>query len=239
MDIKVMPAGDSALVVEVGNEINEAVNEKVHALAKKIRQENIPGITEMIPTFRSLLVSYDMLQISYSKLSVMLSVLSRELEMNQAAHHRIVKIPCCYGARFGADLTDMERLTGLSREEIIELHSSVDYKIYMLGFLPGFVYLGGLDKRLEVPRLDTPRVRIGKGAVGIGGNQTGIYPMDSPGGWRLIGGTPVDLYDPEREDPVLLRAGEYIRFVPISIMDYYDIRQEILKGTYSLDVIQE
>ncbi len=239
MDIKVMPAGDSALVVEFGNEINEAVNEKVHALAKKIRQENIPGITEMIPTFRSLLVSYDMLQISYSKLSVMLSVLSRELEMNQAAHHRIVKIPCCYGARFGADLTDMERLTGLSREEIIELHSSVDYKIYMLGFLPGFVYLGGLDKRLEVPRLDTPRVRIGKGAVGIGGNQTGIYPMDSPGGWRLIGGTPVDLYDPEREDPVLLRAGEYIRFVPISIMDYYDIRQEILKGTYSLDVIQE
>lgn len=239
MDIKVMPAGDSALVVEFGNEINEAVNEKVHALAKKIRQENIPGITEMIPTFRSLLVSYDMLQISYSKLSVMLSVLSRELEMNQAAHHRIVKIPCCYGARFGADLTDMERLTGFSREEIIELHSSVDYKIYMLGFLPGFVYLGGLDKRLEVPRLDTPRVRIGKGAVGIGGNQTGIYPMDSPGGWRLIGGTPVDLYDPEREDPVLLRAGEYIRFVPISIMDYYDIRQEILKGTYSLDVIQE
>lgn len=239
MDIKVMPAGDSALVVEFGNEINEAVNEKVHALAKKIRQENIPGITEMIPTFRSLLVSYDMLQISYSKLSVMLSVLSRELEMNQAAHHRIVKIPCCYGARFGADLTDMERLTGLSREEIIELHSSVDYKIYMLGFLPGFVYLGGLDKRLEVPRLDTPRVRIGKGAVGIGGNQTGIYPMDSPGGWRLIGGTPVDLYDPEREDPVLLRAGEYIRFVPISIMDYYDIRQEILKGTYSLDAIQE
>lgn len=239
MDIKVMPAGDSALVVEFGNEINEAVNEKVHALAKKIRQENIPGITEMIPTFRSLLVSCDMLQISYSKLSVMLSVLSRELEMNQAAHHRIVKIPCCYGARFGADLTDMERLTGLSREEIIELHSSVDYKIYMLGFLPGFVYLGGLDKRLEVPRLDTPRVRIGKGAVGIGGNQTGIYPMDSPGGWRLIGGTPVDLYDPEREDPVLLRAGEYIRFVPISIMDYYDIRQEILKGTYSLDVIQE
>ena len=239
MDIKVMPAGDSALVVEFGNEINEAVNEKVHALAKKIRQENIPGITEMIPTFRSLLVSCDMLQISYSKLSVMLSVLSRELEMNQAAHHRIVKIPCCYGARFGADLTDMERLTGLSREEIIELHSSVDYKIYMLGFLPGFVYLGGLDKRLEVPRLDTPRVRIGKGAVGIGGNQTGIYPMESPGGWRLIGGTPVDLYDPEREDPVLLRAGEYIRFVPISIMDYYDIRQEILKGTYSLDVIQE
>ena len=239
MDIKVMPAGDSALVVEFGNEINEAVNEKVHALAKKIRQKNIPGITEMIPTFRSLLVSYNMLQISYSKLSVMLSVLSRELEMNQGAHHRIVKIPCCYGARFGADLTDMERLTGLSREEIIELHSSVDYKIYMLGFLPGFVYLGGLDKRLEVPRLDTPRVRIGKGAVGIGGNQTGIYPMDSPGGWRLIGGTPVDLYDPEREDPVLLRAGEYIRFVPISIMDYYDIRQEILKGTYSLDVIQE
>ena len=133
----------------------------------------------------------------------------------------------------------MEKLTGLDRDEIIAIHSATDYKIYMLGFLPGFVYLGGLDKRIEVPRLKTPRVKIRKGAVGIGGNQTGIYPMDSPGGWRLMGATPIDLYDENRETPILLAAGEYIRFVPISILDYYDIRQEILKGTYRLEVVEE
>lgn len=123
--------------------------------------------------------------------------------------------------------------------EIIKIHSSVDYKIYMMGFLPGFVYLGGLDKRIEMPRLKSPRVRILPGAVGIGGNQTGVYPLASPGGWRLMGGTPVDFYDPYREDPILCKAGEYIRFVPITIGDYYDIRHMIVKGEYQVEVVEE
>lgn len=109
----------------------------------------------------------------------------------------------------------------------------------MMGFLPGFVYLGGLDKRIEMPRLKSPRVRILPGAVGIGGNQTGVYPLASPGGWRLMGGTPVDFYDPYREDPILCKAGEYIRFVPITIGDYYDIRHMIVKGEYQVEVVEE
>lgn len=133
----------------------------------------------------------------------------------------------------------MEKHTGLTRDEIIAIHSSVDYKIYMLGFLPGFVYLGGLDKRLEMPRMTTPRVKIQPGAVGIGGSQTGVYPLTSPGGWRLMGGTPVDFYDPDRENPILCQAGEYIRFVPISIDDYYDIRREVVKGTYQVEAVEE
>ena len=121
-------------------------------------------------------------------------------------------------------------------EEVIERHSCVDYRVYMMGFLPGFAYLGGLDKRLEMPRLKTPRVKIPAGAVGIGGSQTGVYPMDSPGGWRLIGGTPVDFYNPEREEPILCRAGDYIRFVPITMDDYYDIRHMILRREYRVEV---
>ena len=126
----------------------------------------------------------------------------------------------------------MEAYTGLDRDEIIAIHSSVDYRIYMMGFLPGFVYLGGLDKRIEMPRLKTPRVKILPGAVGIGGSQTGVYPVASPGGWRLLGGTPVEFYDPGRKEPVLCKAGEYIRFVPITINDYYDIRRMVSKGEY-------
>ena len=114
-----------------------------------------------------------------------------------------------------------------------------ELKIYMLGFLPGFVYLGGLDKRLEMPRLKIPRIKIQPGAVGIGGNQTGVYPLASPGGWRLLGGTPVDFYNPDREEPVLCSAGEYIRFIPITIDDYYDIRRMIQKGSYKVVTEEE
>lgn len=239
MDIKIMAAGDSALVAEFGNKIDEKINACVHALAEKIEKQHMDGVKEVVPTFRSVLIYYDMYRFTYQEMKDKVVLAAQDLEAAGTAKKRIVKIPCCYGARFGQDLSDMEKLTGLDRDEIIAIHSSTDYKIYMLGFLPGFVYLGGLDKRIEVPRLKTPRVKINRGAVGIGGSQTGIYPMDSPGGWRLMGGTPVDLYDPQREEPILLKAGEYIRFVPISIMDYYDIRQEILKGTYQLEVIEE
>lgn len=239
MDVKIMPAGDAALVVEFGDIIDENVNAHVHALARKIEEQHIEGIMEVVPTFRSVLVQYDVFVCSYSQIRDVVHSLADNLNVLDKTAKKIVKIPCCYGARFGQDLSDMEKLTGLDRDEIIAIHSATDYKIYMLGFLPGFVYLGGLDKRIEVPRLKTPRVKIRKGAVGIGGNQTGIYPMDSPGGWRLMGATPIDLYDENRETPILLAAGEYIRFVPISILDYYDIRQEILKGTYRLEVVEE
>lgn len=239
MDVKIMPAGDAALVVEFGDIIDENVNAQVHALARKIEEQHIEGIMEVVPTFRSVLVQYDVFVCSYSQIRDVVHSLADNLNVLDKTAKKIVKIPCCYGARFGQDLSDMEKLTGLDRDEIIAIHSATDYKIYMLGFLPGFVYLGGLDKRIEVPRLKTPRVKIRKGAVGIGGNQTGIYPMDSPGGWRLMGATPIDLYDENRETPILLAAGEYIRFVPISILDYYDIRQEILKGTYRLEVVEE
>lgn len=216
-NITFYPAGDSALVAEFGLVIDESVNEQVHGMARWLREQNICGVLEVLPTFRSLMVYYDPLKISYQKLVRKLRACPDQMLANRSDQKVILEVPCCYD---GPDLDSMEELTGLSREQIIEIHSGVDYKIYMMGFLPGFVYLGGLDSRICAPRLQTPRTRIEPGSVGIGGSQTGVYPVASPGGWRILGYTPLKFYDPSREDPILCKAGEYIRFVPISRVEY-------------------
>ena len=236
---RIMPAGERGLVVEFGNVIDIQTNNRVQQLKKCLREAQIQGVLELQPTFRSLMIYYDPLKISYEELEKRVRILGSAGTLKDHKKKRILKIPCCYGARFGPDLRDMEEYTGLDRDEIIAIHSSVDYRIYMMGFLPGFVYLGGLDPRIETPRLSTPRVKIPAGAVGIGGNQTGVYPVASPGGWRLIGGTPVEFYDAGRQEPILCRAGEYIRFVPVSLDDYYDIRRMIVKGEYTIDILEE
>lgn len=238
-NVKIMPAGDRGMVVEFGNKIDIQINDRVQKLKKLLKKEQLQGVLELQPTFRSLMIYYEPLDISYAELEKKVRALSEEEGAVIQKKKRILKIPCCYGARFGPDLRDMEKHTGLDRDEIIAIHSAVDYRIYMMGFLPGFVYLGGLDGRIEMPRLSAPRVKIPAGAVGIGGNQTGVYPVASPGGWRLIGGTPVEFYDAGREEPILCHAGEYIRFVPISLDDYYDIRRMIVKGEYTIDIIEE
>ena len=216
-DIRFFPAGDCALVAEFGNEIDENINNKVHHLARWIGERKIRGIRETIPTFRSLMVIYDPSRISYRRLTRVLSRCRFDALGGDGGQKQIIEVPCCYD---GPDMDDMVSLTGLSREEIIAIHSGTDYKIYMMGFLPGFVYLGGLDKRIHAPRLSTPRTRIEPGSVGIGGNQTGVYPVASPGGWRILGYTPLKFYDPESSSPILCHAGQYIRFVPISREEY-------------------
>ena len=238
-NVKFFPAGDHAMVVEFGSIIAENINQKVHALAGWIEEKQIEGVVELLPTFRSLMIYYDCHVVSFEQLKRKVSEFDDTKVSAGAEKKKIIKVPCCYGARFGSDLHDMEKILGIDKDEIIRIHSSVCYKIYMLGFLPGFVYLGGLDKRIEVPRLSSPRVKINPGSVGIGGNQTGVYPVASPGGWRLIGGTPLDFYDPDREKPILCNAGEYIRFVPIHIDEYYDIRHLVLNGQYEPEVIYD
>ena len=145
---------------------------------------------------------------------------------------KIFEIPVCYGGEYGPDIDNIASHAGLTQEEVIQIHSSRDYLIYMLGFLPGFCYLGGLDERIHTPRLSNPRLRIRAGSVGIGGSQTGIYPLDSPGGWQLMGMTPVKTYDPEREIPILVEAGNYIRFVPIDEEQYKQIQAQVEDGSY-------
>lgn len=231
-----MPAGDRAMVVQFGDTIDEKTNRQVQLLAKWIETQGTEGVQEVLPTFRSLTIFYDPAKTSYHTLKITLK--HADISEGDGGHmeKRIVEIPCCYGGDFGEDLPDMEELTGLSSKEIIQIHSGTDYLVYMLGFLPGFVYLGGLDERIHAPRLTTPRVKIPAGAVGIGGSQTGVYPLDSPGGWRLIGRTPLRMYDPDREEPFLCNAGDYIRFCPIEETDYREIEAQVKTGTYQARV---
>ena len=149
---------------------------------------------------------------------------------------RVFEIPVCYGGEYGPDLGIIAKNAGLSEREVIDIHTSCDYLIYMLGFLPGFCYLGGLDERIHTPRLKTPRLKIPAGSVGIGGSQTGIYPMESPGGWNLMGMTPVRTYDPERDVPILVQAGDYIRFVEIDEAEFSRINKAVEAGEYKVSV---
>lgn len=224
--------GDSSLSVEFGNVISEEINRQVRAFALALERENIPGIVETVPTYRSLAVHYDPMVLSCGELKARLSALLETEKELCVPPAEVLVIPVLYGGEEGPDLPFVAKYTGLSAEEVVKIHSSADYLIYMLGFTPGFTYLGGLDPVLETPRLATPRVRIPAGSVGIAGKQTGIYPIDSPGGWQLIGRTPVKLYDPARTVQVLPKAGQYIRFMAVDRTEYERIAAEVSAGTY-------
>ncbi len=225
-EMRLLPAGDRALVADFGNVIDEAVNRRVNSLRASLQAAQISGVQEMVPTYRSLLIAYDPAAISPEALRRRVVQAAAGLSEETTERKRVREIPCCYGGAYGEDLAGMARLTGLSEQEIVDIHAGTAYRVYMLGFLPGFVYLGGMDERIAAPRLETPRVSIPAGSVGIGGSQTGVYPMASPGGWRLIGRTPVAFYDPNREKPILCEAGDYIRFVPVSAAEYEKIEKD-------------
>ena len=224
-EVRFLTCGDCAVTVAFAQEIREDTNRKIRYLAKKLQNAGIHGLQETVPTYCSLTVYYEPLVLSRRKLEHQILHFLAAYQPDTAEKKRIFQIPVCYEGEFAPDMEDVCRLTGLSREQVIALHSSVDYLIYMLGFLPGFPYLGGMDPRLEVPRLDSPRTRIPAGAVGIGGKQTGVYPLASPGGWRRIGRTPAVIYDPNREKPIVYEAGDYIRFCPISVEEFYRLRE--------------
>ena len=207
------PVGVSGVLAVLGDSISEETGARVAALREAILRAQIPGVTESVPAYASLLVRYDPFLTDYDALCRRLEALGSGLSASAQQTGRTVDIPVCYGGAYGEDLPFVAQHAGLPQQDVIALHSAKPYRIYMLGFLPGFPYLGGLDERLYTPRLPSPRTRIPAGSVGIGGQQTGIYPMESPGGWQLIGRTPLRLFVPGRHLPYA--AGDLIRFVPI------------------------
>lgn len=231
-DIRILTAGDSALLIEFGKEINPETNRKITAIVQLMREQHIEGIVDVIPAFCSLLINYDPRVLSYEELKERMENLLKMETKTETTRKRIFEIPVCYGGKYGPDIDNIAEHAGLSVNEVIKIHSSKDYLIYMLGFLPGFTYLGGLDERIHTPRLASPRLTIRAGSVGIGGSQTGIYPLDSPGGWQLMGLTPVRTYDPERQTPILVEAGDYIQFIPIDEEEFLRIQKLVEKGEY-------
>lgn len=223
-------------MVEFGNEIDPAINRRVHDLAYTIGQANLTGILDIVPTYRSLLVYYNPLAYTYDEIKGTLSGLVERITAAKARTPRIVQIPVVYGGEYGPDLDFVCKHTGLSAQEVIEMHSKATYQVYMIGFTPGFPYLGGMDQRLTTPRLKSPRTRIPAGSVGIAEKQTGVYPIDSPGGWQLIGHTPVKLFDPSKDPPVVLEPGDYLCFVPVDEATAKEIARRVAEGSYALKV---
>jgi len=225
--------GDSAVEVEFGKEIRPEINRKIRALKDLISAVGVKGVSEVVPAYCSLLIHYDPTAIRYAQLVEQLKDLQASIVEGEIPPAVVIELPVCYGGEFGPDLDYVAQYHGMTRSEVIGLHSSQDYLVYMLGFIAGFPYLGGMDERLATPRLETPRLCIESGSVGIAGKQTGIYPVSSPGGWRLIGRTPLKLYDPDQEKITLLDAGCYIHFHPIGPDEYYAIRQQVEDDRYT------
>ena len=214
MSIQTAPVGDTGVLAVFEQKIAEEIGAQVAALDAAVRAAKIPGVGETVPAFASLLVRYDPLLTDYNAVAGAVGALARRLPPPEPGAGRLVTIPVCYGGAYGPDLAFVAKHAGLTEAEVVRRHTGRDYRIYMLGFLPGFPYLGGLDPALCTPRLQTPRTAIPAGSVGIGGEQTGIYPVASPGGWQLIGRSDAPLFDVHREPPALLSPGTRVRFTP-------------------------
>jgi KipI family sensor histidine kinase inhibitor len=212
--------GDRGLLLEFGNEISPEVNEKVRRMALAIQREVIEGIVETVPTYRSLLIIYNSLIIPIEDLKKRLKQVEEGLQQTPFPEPKLTRIPVVYGEVYGPDLDYVAQYHQISSGEIIRLHCSKSYLIYMIGFMPGYPYMGELPDALITPRLKTPRLSVPAGSVAIAQKQTGIYSIESPGGWQIIGRTPVKLFDPKKEPPALLRMGDFVQFYPIKKKEF-------------------
>ena len=214
---RILPVGDAAFTVEFGDRLDEQLNRQVHTLDAALSAHHFPALVETVPTYRSLLVMYDPLAADEATVRATLEATVKELQTQRStpAGGRLVEILVQYGGKWGPDLEDVATHCGLTPDQVIRLHTAPTYRVAMLGFAPGFAYLFGLPPSLETPRLTTPRTRVEPGSVSIASAQTGVYALPTPGGWRIIGRTPMSLFDPAHDEPFALHAGDRVRFVAI------------------------
>ena len=233
----ISPVGDRAISIDFGQVIDPKINRHIRQTIERIKALQLEGIIELVPTYCALLVEYDAMLYSYSEIcNIIEPTLDEGMTDTTNELVTVVEVPTVYGGEFGPDLSFVASHNHLSEAEVISIHSGTDYLVYMLGFIPGFTYLGGMDPRIATPRLSSPRTLIPAGSVGIAGEQTGTYPSDSPGGWQIIGRTPVTMYDMSKAQAALLNAGDYVRYVPIDESEFHRIKA---LGTDYVPVIRE
>ncbi|MEM3701040.1 MAG: 5-oxoprolinase subunit PxpB [Candidatus Bathyarchaeia archaeon] len=232
-----LPFGDSALVVEFGEVISLEANQKVIALNNAVSKASIIGVEETVPTYRSLLIRYNPLRTTYERLVFQIKDIEKNLDnfVREIQGRRII-VPVVYGGEYGPDISFVAQYHGITEEMVVRLHSEREYRVYMIGFVAGFPYLGEVPDEIATPRLETPRLKVPAGAVGIAEKQTGIYPCEAPGGWRIIGRTPFKLFNPLQQPPTLLRPGDIVKFKPISESEFKTIEGAVSKGEWKPSV---
>jgi KipI family sensor histidine kinase inhibitor len=229
---RLLPAGDLAVSVELADDISPEANARVLTLERLLLDRQLPGLVETLPTFRSLLVTYDPLRLGWETLAREIAQLAPRLVGAALPAGRWVELPVAYGGEFGFELDEAARRLGLDPGEVVRLHTGAEQRVYFIGFTPGLPYLAGMPERLAIARLERPRARTPAGSVAIGGRQCSIYSVEAPGGFWVLGRTPVPLYDPDREDPILLRPGDRVRFRPIDAAEFHAIAAAAAAGTY-------
>lgn len=219
-DFRIVPAGDAACTVEFAERIDPLVNLQAIALAGAVRAAAVAGVRDVVPTYRSVTVYFDPLRTEYQHLVARLETEAQRPGGTATTDRHPVRIPVCYGGEFGPDLSEVAAFGHIAEDEVIRLHASKPYRVFMLGFVPGFAYLGLVDDQIAAPRRRMPRVRVPRGSVGIAGAQTGVYPVETPGGWQLVGRTPVKPFDPSRREPFLMQPGDTVQFYPIDRAEF-------------------
>ncbi len=234
---RVIPAGDTALVVEFGDRIDRGLNNKVLALAGRLDEAQVDGIVETVPTFRSLTVHYEPMVVPFAALSARIATLMQDLRTGETASQSW-RLPACYDASVAPDLDDVAARTNLSPAQVIERHSAVAYHVYMLGFLPGQAYMGDVAPELALPRRESPRMKIPAGSLAIAMTMTSIFPQETPCGWHLIGRSPVPLWD-KSGAMALLRPGDQVSFAPVSLREYEDLLAKAADGRLSIEPVDQ
>lgn len=236
MPVNFLPSGDSAVVVEFGDRIERSVSDQVLGLAARVRAAGVKGVVEVVPTFRSLLVHYDPLWTSSADLvGAIKGLLAGETLLDQ--QKRLWRVPVCYGNEWGPDLASVAEQTSLGIDEVVALHVGTRYHVYMIGFVPGYPYMGDLPKALVLPRRSDPRIRVPSGSVAIATSMTAIYPLESPGGWHLIGTTPIRLFDTDTSPPALFAPGDAVEFEPIDANAFAQLRAAGERREYQLQPV--